>query len=91
MRQDAEGIERTGLHRFRHTGATYLANEATMPVAQLMKFLGHSDIKMTMKYLHPRAEHVQGTIAGVDFDQLIQNNLTGCRAAGGGGTQEVAP
>ena len=74
-RQDAAGMKRTGLHRFRHTGATYLANDARMPTAQLRDFLGHKDLKMTERYLHPRPEHIQSTIAHVDFDCLINNSV----------------
>lgn len=70
------GIARTGLHRFRHTGATYLANNANMPIAQLQQFLGHRDIRDTMKYLHPRAEHVNETIRRINFGDLM-GNVTG--------------
>lgn len=73
-RLNAIGISQTGLHRFRHTGATYLANDANMPIVQLRDFLGHKDLKTTMRYLHPRAEHIQQTISRVDFSRLAQNN-----------------
>lgn len=65
------GIARCGLHRFRHTGATYLANDERVSIVKLQRFLGHSDIKETMRYLNPRAEHVADAIQSVDFDKLI--------------------
>jgi len=70
-RLKAVGIPRCGLHRFRHTGATYFANDARVPIVKLQRFLGHGDIKETMRYLNPRAEHVADAIQSVDFDQLI--------------------
>lgn len=74
MRLDAAGIARTGPHRFRHTGATLLANDANIPIAQLKEFLGHKDLKITQRYLHPRPEHIQQTISRVDFTRLTRNN-----------------
>ena len=70
------GIVRCGLHRFRHTGATYLANDARVPIVKLQRFLGHGDIKETMRYLNPRAEHVADAIQSVDFDTLIDPHNT---------------
>jgi site-specific recombinase XerD len=45
-----------GIHGLRHAYATHQLEQG-LPINQLQQFLGHSDIKITMKYLHwvPRA------------------------------------
>ena len=48
-----------------------LANDERVSIIKLQRFLGHSDIKETMRYLNPRAEHVADAIQSVDFDKLI--------------------
>ena len=40
-----------GIHSLRHAYATHQI-EHGLPIHQLQKFLGHSDIKITMRYLH---------------------------------------
>ena len=65
------GAKHRSLHTFRHTGATHLANDVHMPLPQLQRFLGHSDIKTTMRYLHPSADDVAQSIAAVDYSTLI--------------------
>jgi integrase len=43
-----------GIHNLRHTTATRL-NKLEVPTATVQQFLGHKDIKTTMKYLHVEA------------------------------------
>ena len=64
---------RKGLHVFRHTGATFLANQANMPLAQLQKFLGHHDIKETMRYLHPDVEDISKSLDDIDYRSLTDD------------------
>lgn len=71
LRMKDIGAKNRGLHTFRHTGATYLANDVRMPLPQLQKFLGHRDIKTTMRYLHPSADDVAQSLAAVDYSKLI--------------------
>ena len=69
-RLKASGIAHGCLHAFRHTGATFLAGQPEMKLPRLQKFLGHRDIKTTMRYVHTKAEDVAGSIAAVDFTKL---------------------
>ena len=62
------GARRRGLHALRHTGATRLANDAKMPLAQLQKFLGHSSLRETQRYLHPSTDDIAATLAKVSLD-----------------------
>ncbi|MEX0653305.1 MAG: tyrosine-type recombinase/integrase [Phycisphaeraceae bacterium] len=61
---------RRSLHVLRHTGATFYANDAGMPVAQLQKFLGHERLAETQRYLHPSAEDLAASLKRVDFSRL---------------------
>ncbi len=49
-----------GFHSFRHTFATRLANKGA-PLTHLQKMLGHSDIKVTMGYVHTSKEDIMRT------------------------------
>ncbi len=44
------------LHTLRHTVATRLAR-AGIPVQDICSFLGHKDIKTTMRYIHAEVDH----------------------------------
>jgi site-specific recombinase XerD len=48
--------EKAGLkgypHKLRHSRCSYLANIARWPLAELKYFMGHSDISVTMRYVH---------------------------------------
>lgn len=70
QRLKAIGHHETGLHVMRHTGATFLANQPGMPLAQLQKFLGHHDIKETMRYLHPNVEDISKSLDDIDYGKL---------------------
>ena len=39
-------------HDLRHTYASYLASSGKVDIYTLKELLGHSDIKMTMRYAH---------------------------------------
>lgn len=54
---DRSGVRSTiRLYDFRHTFAT-TAVEAGVDLLTLMRLLGHSDIKMVMRYAHPTEQH----------------------------------
>ena len=48
---DKAGLRRIGYHILRHSFASHLAMKA-VPLKAIMEFMGHSDIKMTMRYAH---------------------------------------
>ena len=54
---DANIDKEGGIHSLRHAYATHQL-EHGLPIHQLQLFLGHSDVRVTMKYLHwvPRAQ-----------------------------------
>lgn len=59
------------LHQFRHTFATNLASKGIGAV-QLLKLLGHSDLRMTQVYVRSiTAEDLQPPIDGMSFDNLM--------------------
>ena len=51
-RHDLQGVS---LHRFRHTFATRLF-EAKVEMRYIQELLGHSNISMTQRYVHPNEE-----------------------------------
>lgn len=51
------GIKHCRIHDLRHTCASRLA-QAGVPLGEIMEFLGHSDIRTTMRYAHFAREHV---------------------------------
>jgi len=50
-KKEAHVQKRGGIHGLRHAYATHQLAQG-LPIHQLQLFLGHSDIKVTMKYLH---------------------------------------
>ena len=51
------GLSDLRFHYLRHTAATRMI-EAGAPIVAVSKILGHSDIKMTMRYAHPESSLV---------------------------------
>jgi integrase len=64
-------MKRANLHMFRHTIATFLANNPGMSLTQVQKFLGHSDITVTMEYVHTNASDVEQGLSRVDFGDML--------------------
>jgi hypothetical protein len=77
------------LHTFRHTGATFLANDASVPLIQLKRLLGHRSVKTTEIYLHAQAEDLARTVRRVDFTALAGNSKGDGGAGTGGGPGEA--
>ena len=50
------GIHDLRFHDLRHTAATYMVTGG-INLVTVSEILGHSDIKMTMRYAHPKAEN----------------------------------
>ncbi|MGC4053230.1 MAG: tyrosine-type recombinase/integrase [Paludibaculum sp.] len=53
------------IYDFRHTFATRAA-EGGMPLGTLAPVLGHSSIRMVMKYVHPTQQHQEAEMARFD-------------------------
>ena len=52
------GVASGNAHRFRHTFATDMVR-AGMPLPTLMRLMGHSQIEMTLRYVHVSADDVR--------------------------------
>ncbi len=50
-KKTADIDKKSGIHSLRHAYATHQL-ENGLPIHQLQKFLGHSDINLTLRYLH---------------------------------------
>ncbi len=49
-------------HMLRHARCSYLANEGNVPLPQVQKLMGHSNISVTMKYVHTNVNQLQSSI-----------------------------
>ncbi len=49
-------IKGVNIHALRHTSATKMINDAGVDIVTAGKILGHSSIKMTLRYCHPSEE-----------------------------------
>jgi integrase len=67
QRLKTAGIGHGVLHTFRHTGATRYANDPTVPIIHVQRFLGHRKINTTMRYVHPNANEISASITGAGF------------------------
>ena len=74
------GIQKAGgVHSLRHAYATHQL-ECGLPIHQLQQFLGHSDIRITLKYLHwiPSSSQVMASDLLADFtpdENIMQTKL----------------
>jgi len=62
---DRAGIERCGWHVLRHTYASRLAASG-VPLAVIMKLLGHTSIETTMRYVHVDQDTMNATAAIIE-------------------------
>ena len=58
-------LEDFRFHDLRHTAASYLVMRGGS-LADVKAVLGHSDVKMTMRYAHLSPEHLRGAVARLD-------------------------
>ena len=70
--QKKAGIQtRLRFHDLRHTFASqFMMNGGN--VFDLQKLLGHTDIKMTMRYAHYSPEHLQSAMKGFELGHLSE-------------------
>ena len=54
---DKAGIKNLTVHDLRHTAASFLVNDCGIDIVTAARILGHSDIQMTVKYVHPSEAH----------------------------------
>ena len=80
-RLETLGIDHGTLHTFRHTFATFLANQPTVPLPHVQQVLGHADIATTMGYVHPSRRDIQTSLKAVDHTAIIRQD------AGSGSSQ----
>jgi integrase len=57
------GVTDFRLHDTRHTTATRIARKSNLKVAQ--KLLGHSDIRMTLRYVHAMQDDVRDALEAI--------------------------
>lgn len=92
QRQKAVGITHGGLHTFRHSGASYLANVPTnpMPAVRLQRFLGHRRLTTTEIYLHANVDDLGAALARVQPPQFTQPSATtrGIEPSGNGASAQ---
>ena len=62
------GLPKIRIHDIRHLVATYLINELNLPVEIVSHLLGHSDIKITQRYINPKPAN-----AKMAMDKLINS------------------
>jgi site-specific recombinase XerD len=60
------GIKDAGLHTLRHTFGSHCVM-AGIDLPTISKFMGHSDIKTTMIYVHLSSEHMQSSILKLGY------------------------
>jgi len=82
--------KRTGLHAYphllRHTFETALAANG-VDLDTIRRLMGHTDIKMTLRYLHAAPDRMKGAVENLPFGRPIAQNLDS-RA---GGQNQVGP
>lgn len=62
---EAAKLEDFRFHDLRHTAASYLVMRGAS-LADVRAVLGHSDIKMTMRYAHLSPEHLRAAVSRLD-------------------------
>ena len=61
-------------HLLRHTFGTHLAANGVDVVA-IQRLMGHTDVKMTMRYLHAAPDRMKGAVETLPFGRPIAQNL----------------
>lgn len=69
------GLRRISWHVLRHTFASHLASKG-VSVFAIKELLGHSDIKMTMRYSHPNYTLLKSAIECIDSSSKFNGTLT---------------
>lgn len=67
------GVKDFTFHQLRHTVSTFLSSQVSLATAKTM--LGHSDIKTTLKYIHPEIEEQKIGVAKIgEYFESIRGN-----------------
>ncbi|MCX6799918.1 MAG: tyrosine-type recombinase/integrase, partial [Candidatus Falkowbacteria bacterium] len=64
------GLRNIGWHTLRHTFASRLAAN-NIPIIAIKELLGHSDIKMTMRYAHLSSLELRRAITSLEKPRII--------------------
>jgi integrase len=67
-------LSRTNPHLLRHTFGTTLA-AAGVDLDTIRRLMGHTDIKMTMRYLHAAPDRMKGAVDRLPFGRSIAQDL----------------
>jgi integrase len=65
------GIQDASFHSLRHTAASWLAMRGA-PLYSVGAILGHKTPRMTQRYAHLSPEYLQGTVALLDDQKLLE-------------------
>ena len=68
----AAELPRIRVHDLRHAFGTGLAENGVDPKT-IMELMGHSDLRMTMRYLHTSDEKKKEAVAKLGYDGLISS------------------
>lgn len=70
-------IKGVNIHALRHTSATKMINDAGVDIVTAGKILGHSSIKMTLRYCHPSEDTMQKAVdkLGEIFESSIERDF----------------
>ncbi len=58
-------IQDASFHTLRHTAASWLVMSGA-DLLTVSRLLGHSDVKMTMRYAHLSSDHIAGAVGRLD-------------------------
>jgi integrase len=64
--RDAAGLRRLRFHDLRHTFAS-LAVDGGASLVQVQAWMGHADVKTTMRYLHTKSRTEDAALLGAAF------------------------
>ena len=82
-KQIALGIAHPGIHNFRHTAISNVAQSGNIVAAR--DFAGHSSVTMTNRYMHTKEEARQNIVNDTEMSRIM-NEISGGHVTGGHAT-----
>ena len=74
------GLRKIGWHTLRHTFASHLCMRG-VPLRTVQEYLGHSDIRTTMRYAHLAPDHKNDAIKVLDQPAPKPQNMAAVQAS----------